>query len=379
MAILNSCCCCRSVRRGSYACALYSMVYYAVLAGSLWMFLRHKTGQQKGGHESVIVSEEQYQEHSPVIDQLGMVMFTLSLAGPVTCILLIIGLCKDIKVLLLPWLVDAVLIILLDLVFVAYIVYQEHMKVNPVVALTYTFDFFLMVLNIYAVLCVTSQYQEYRSGRGRAEDDGSTSPPCVRYTRQSTLNSGIDSARRTVTFLEQGVTLNGISPSHTSVTVTAARSLTISFKDDPSTHNLHSSGNNLCENKIMRNGKKHVQFPTFSPVSEWEPPGIEEDDVTTFADHKDAETSKDIRVMDAASPQKPSGRTSPIPEEPSDGAASPSPKEDSDTSSPSSKGTASSSSSKDDGKAIEEKEEREGPEADPLLAPESPERGEEAL
>lgn len=120
-------------------------------------------------------------------------------------------------------------------------------------------------------------------------------------------------------------------------------------------------------------------IPSLLPVSEWEPPGIEEDDVTTFADHKDAETSKDIRVMDAASPQKPSGRTSPIPEEPSDGAASPSPKEDSDTSSPSSKGTASSSSSKDDGKAIEEKEEREGPEADPLLAPESPERGEEAL
>ncbi|XP_069979389.1 uncharacterized protein [Penaeus vannamei] len=147
MAILNSCCCCRSVRRGSYACAIYSMVYYAVLAGSLWMFLRHKTGQPQGTHESVIVSEEQYQEHSPVIDQLGMVMLTLSLAGPVTCILLIIGLCKDIKVLLLPWLVDAVLIILLDLIFVAYIVYQEHMKVNPVVAITYTFDFFLMVLN----------------------------------------------------------------------------------------------------------------------------------------------------------------------------------------------------------------------------------------
>ncbi|ROT67932.1 hypothetical protein C7M84_013968 [Penaeus vannamei] len=233
---------------------------------------------------------------------------------------------------------------------------------------------------IYAVLCVTSQYQEYRSGRGRAEDDGTTSPPCVRYTRQSTLNSGIDSARRTVTFLEHGVTLNGNSPSHTSVTVMASRSLTISFKDEPSTHSVHSSGNNY--DKIVRNGKKHVQFPSFSPVSEWEPPGVEEDDVTTYAEQKDAEGPRGIRITDAASPQKPSARSSPIPEEPSDGAGPPSPKEDSSSSSPSSKGTASSSSSqssKDDGKAIEEKEEREGPEADPLLAPESPERGGEAL
>lgn len=119
-------------------------------------------------------------------------------------------------------------------------------------------------------------------------------------------------------------------------------------------------------------------------MSELEPPGVEEDDVTTFSEHKDGEVAKDTRVVDAASPKNLTAtRSSPIPEESTDATAPPSPKEDSNTSSPSSKGTASSSSSpssKDEGKGTEEEEEEgEGPEADPLIAPESPERGEEAL
>lgn len=120
-------------------------------------------------------------------------------------------------------------------------------------------------------------------------------------------------------------------------------------------------------------------------MSELEPPGVEEDDVTTFSEHKDGEVAKDTRVVDAASPKNLTAatRSSPIPEESADATAPPSPKEDSNTSSPSSKGTASSSSSpssKDEGKGTEEEEEEgEGPEADPLIAPESPERGEEAL
>ncbi|CAL7936254.1 unnamed protein product [Xylocopa violacea] len=35
----------------------------------------------------------------------------------------------------------------------------------------YTLNFFLLCLNIYSVLCVISQYQEYVAGRGTAADD----------------------------------------------------------------------------------------------------------------------------------------------------------------------------------------------------------------
>ncbi|KAK7075401.1 hypothetical protein SK128_004807, partial [Halocaridina rubra] len=115
---------------------------------------------------------------------------------------------------LLPWLADIILIILLDLISVGYIVYQEHMNMNPVVALIYTIDFFVLVLNVYSVMCVISQYQEYLAGRGTARDDGNRSPPSIRYCRQSTMNSGLESTRRTVTFLEQGFTTNGFSPAH---------------------------------------------------------------------------------------------------------------------------------------------------------------------
>ncbi|XP_066968721.1 uncharacterized protein [Macrobrachium rosenbergii] len=194
-----------------------------------------------------------------------MVMLTLSLAGPFTCILMIIGLCCDIRFMLLPWLVDAVLVIAFDLIFVAYVIYQEHTNINPVMALTFTFDFFCLVLNIYAVLCVISQYQEYLEGRGTASDEGSGSPPVIRFSRRSTLNSGMDSTRRTVTFLEQGVLTNGISPTHNSH---AARAPPIVKKggfcsdrinSDHATNTHPISGPNGT--RLSRSVKKHVQFP----------------------------------------------------------------------------------------------------------------------
>ncbi|KAK6627207.1 hypothetical protein RUM44_009684 [Polyplax serrata] len=44
-------------------------------------------------------------------------------------------------------------------------------RLNPIHFILFTLDFFLLVLTIYAFLCVVSQYQEYKAGRGRAEDD----------------------------------------------------------------------------------------------------------------------------------------------------------------------------------------------------------------
>ncbi|XP_064116084.1 uncharacterized protein LOC135221958 [Macrobrachium nipponense] len=194
-----------------------------------------------------------------------MVMLTLSLAGPFTCILMIIGLCCDIRFMLLPWLVDAVLVIAFDLIFVAYVIYQEHTNINPVMALTFTFEFFSLVLNIYAVLCVISQYQEYLEGRGTARDEGSRSPPVIRFSRRSTLNSGMDSTRRTVTFLEQGVITNGISPTHNSH-VSRAPSIVKKgglcsdrINSDHAANTLTVSGPNGT--RLSRSVKKHVQFP----------------------------------------------------------------------------------------------------------------------
>nr|XP_053644696.1 uncharacterized protein LOC128697179 [Cherax quadricarinatus] len=280
MAILNSCCCWRSVRRGSYACAVYSMVYYLVLATSLWKFPQNQWTPDTTP-DSVILADNHNHHHLPVIGQMGVAMLCLAILGLMTCVLLFIGLCKDVKVLLLPWLVDAVLVILLDVVFVAYIVYQEHLNLNPVVAITFTVDFFFLVLHTYALLCVTSQYQEYLEGRGTAMDERNRSPPIIRYTRQSTMNSGVESTRRTVTFLDHGGALyiNGYTPGREHYPAPPSRSpspSTISkecgsrCEDLIRSPNYLSPGDPLLSHKPARNNKPHVQFITRNNEAEME-------------------------------------------------------------------------------------------------------------
>ncbi|XP_068244059.1 uncharacterized protein [Palaemon carinicauda] len=212
------------------------------------------------------MGEDRYHHHYSVIGYLGLVMLFLSLAGPFTCILMIIGLCCDIRFMLLPWLLDAVLVIIFDLIYVAYVFHQEYMNMDSVKALTFTLEFFLLVLNVYTVLCVTSQYQEYVDGRGTASDEGSSrSPPIIHHSRRSTLNSGMDSTRRSVTFLEQGILNNGISPTHNS---NVSRAPSIVKKAglwgdktivDSETNSYHFSRPNGT--RLSRSAKKHVQFP----------------------------------------------------------------------------------------------------------------------
>ncbi|XP_071531829.1 uncharacterized protein [Panulirus ornatus] len=287
MAILNSCCCWRSVRRGSYACAMYSLVYYLVLVVLLWEYPQQQS-------DSVFFTDPDHRRHHhhPVLHHLTVVMLALAMAGLVTCVLLFIGLCKDVKVLLLPWLVDAALVILVDLIFVGWIVYQEHLNMDPAVAITFTIDFFLLVLHIYAMLCVTSQYQEYRDGRGTARDEHCRSPPAIRYTKQSTVNSGVDSTRRTVTFLDHGgFTPNGLSPSHNTVSPPSRSPASVTKElgsrgedrgQAPAGYLLPSdpSLTPALTYKTARNGKKHVQFPTHTTVSETEPTEVESDAAT---------------------------------------------------------------------------------------------------
>ncbi|XP_050689707.1 uncharacterized protein LOC126982031 [Eriocheir sinensis] len=147
MAILNSCCCWKSVRRGSYAVAVYSVVYNMVLFSYLWPETHLTSPPADYPANSVIVPEEKKrQEHHTVLAHLSRAMFVLSLAGLLACLLLFIGLCKDRPWLLLPWIVVAVLVILVDVIFVNYILWQN--KVNPVVAITFTVDFFFLVLNV---------------------------------------------------------------------------------------------------------------------------------------------------------------------------------------------------------------------------------------
>ncbi|XP_063850884.1 uncharacterized protein LOC135094583 isoform X3 [Scylla paramamosain] len=152
MAILNSCCCWKSVRRGSFAVAVYSVLYYSVLAWFLW-----PAGDTSG---SVILQEEEKGEDA--ITHLSRPMFILSITGLLTCFLLLLGLCKDKAWLLLPWIIVQVSVVVGDVVAAVYLVWVQE-------------------------------------------------PPVIRYTRQSTCHSGLETNRRTgVHEAGVSVSINGI-------------------------------------------------------------------------------------------------------------------------------------------------------------------------
>ncbi|KAL1432731.1 hypothetical protein MTO96_012943 [Rhipicephalus appendiculatus] len=69
----------------------------------------------------------------------------------------------DNRLLLIPWLTVVSMTTLLDVALSLYFV--TDLRVNPFVIAMYVVDYTLCSINIYAILCVLSQYQEYAVGR----------------------------------------------------------------------------------------------------------------------------------------------------------------------------------------------------------------------
>ncbi|XP_077558764.1 uncharacterized protein LOC144174145 [Haemaphysalis longicornis] len=102
----------------------------------------------------------------PVLLTFALLMVLLSAACAVSSVVLLLGLWADNRTLLLPpWLVSISLTTLLDIVVLFYLTAESDF--NPFVAVLFVTDVFIAVLNVYCLLCVSSQYQEYRLSRGR--------------------------------------------------------------------------------------------------------------------------------------------------------------------------------------------------------------------
>ncbi|XP_053971903.1 uncharacterized protein LOC128872843 isoform X3 [Hylaeus volcanicus] len=228
MAIMQSCCCWRSVRRGSFACAIYSGIYFIVLALTTGSVLQEETEYLKGNRslpESTSFLEPD--TISPTTVRINVTLLVCSCCGVVCSILLLYGLFKS--------------------------------TLDPTKVMLYTLSFFLLCLNVYSVLCVISQYQEYVAGRGTAADDYEyrvsilrVSPrkqerdkgrkvPAVRYATQppTTTATSCLSSRRTATNNE------------TKATATPTQS----FTTGQNAHSLEKSP------VSARPPRKHVQFP----------------------------------------------------------------------------------------------------------------------
>ncbi|CAH0402129.1 unnamed protein product [Chilo suppressalis] len=200
MPIIQSCCCWRSLRRGCYASALYTMVYFAVTIVTMGHFIEVEQRFLSGGiNEPQSESFLEPGKITPITVSLNITLLACSTLGLIACVLLIFGVYKDIKFMLLPWVVAMGLETLVEIINVIYLFYLQTLNFNPITSFLFTLDFFIIVLNIYAMVCVISQFQEYLEGRGTTAFDYSDRLATVQYTatgQHTTTTSSLPSGRR---------------------------------------------------------------------------------------------------------------------------------------------------------------------------------------
>ncbi|XP_038216536.1 uncharacterized protein LOC119835652 [Zerene cesonia] len=200
MPIIQSCCCWRSLRRGCYASAIYTLIYFAVTIITMGHFIdvehRYLSGQMTEPESESFLEPDKI---TPITVSLNITLLACSTLGLLSCIVLMIGVYKDIKFMLLPWILFMALETLVELINVCYLFYLQTFNFNPITSFLFTLDFFIIALNIYALVCVISQFQEYIDGRGTAAFDYSDRLAAVQYTAtapQTTTTSSAPSGRR---------------------------------------------------------------------------------------------------------------------------------------------------------------------------------------
>ncbi|KAE8749105.1 hypothetical protein FOCC_FOCC004274 [Frankliniella occidentalis] len=157
--------------RGVFGGAGHHEAYFALTLLIMAVFL-HEERQYLAGQEG-----NNTEPYEPVLEtetittstMVFNVMVTVcSVLGLVSSALLVYGVYRDMKQLLVPWIAVVVMASIVDVAHVVYLIYIESKNFNPMTTIVFTLDFFLISFNIYSLLCVVSQYQEYRAGRGTA-------------------------------------------------------------------------------------------------------------------------------------------------------------------------------------------------------------------
>ncbi|CAL1275099.1 unnamed protein product [Larinioides sclopetarius] len=143
MTIVSGCCCWRTLRKGSFASAFYTLILYSnILIGS-----------------SIYLSSPFDTKHLFTFNWTMLACYSCCV---ITSVLLLIGLCVDSHNLLIPWLVTIASTTILDILLSMSLLTE---KVDALLITLYLVDFVIWGLNICSFLCVSSQYQEYKSRR----------------------------------------------------------------------------------------------------------------------------------------------------------------------------------------------------------------------
>ncbi|XP_059062996.1 uncharacterized protein LOC131855713 [Achroia grisella] len=204
MAIIQSCCCWRSLRKGCYAAAIYTMVYFSVTVVTMGHFIdvehRYLNGAMTDPLSESFLEPEKI---TPLTVSLNISLLACSTFGLLASAVLVIGIYTDKKYLLVPWIVAMILETTVEIINIMYLFYLQFVApthFNPVTSFLFTMDFFLITINIYAILCVISQYQEYSAGRGTAADESNDRIIAVQFIAHGqhtiTTNSVASGRRR---------------------------------------------------------------------------------------------------------------------------------------------------------------------------------------
>ncbi|XP_055912131.1 uncharacterized protein LOC129946115 [Eupeodes corollae] len=167
MAILQSCCFWKTVRKGSYASAIYTLIYFGCSSIILLQYLREEQ-QYLSGKIAKPTGESLLErgDVSPTTVIFNILFLLCSLCLVLASVMVVIGLSKDQRHLLLPWIFFMFADIFIEFSHLVYLVKLQRLVFEPLVSVVLTLDFFIMCLNVYCLLCIISQYQEYKSGRG---------------------------------------------------------------------------------------------------------------------------------------------------------------------------------------------------------------------
>ncbi|XP_071044315.1 uncharacterized protein [Parasteatoda tepidariorum] len=144
--VMNTCCCWKRVKSGSYASGLYTLILYTA------MFIAG-------------IVHAQTINKSPSLLAFCLLMVVLSGTCIICSMIMLLGLYKNNRFLLLPWTVAVAMTTLIDVMVSFYLI--RDAITEPFLAVVFVTDVLICAVNVYALLCVLSQYQEYKLGLGR--------------------------------------------------------------------------------------------------------------------------------------------------------------------------------------------------------------------
>ncbi|KAH8415523.1 hypothetical protein KR222_001802 [Zaprionus bogoriensis] len=172
MAILESCCFWKNVRKGSFACALYTLVYFGLSTLMFTVYLREEQEFLLGQRAHPVGESILEKGDVTIVTVIFNVLFLFcSVLMVLSSLLLIVGLRHNKRQFLLPWIGLMLCDLLIECAHLVHLTLSRRVNFDPIVGFIFTIDFFILCLNVYCLLCVISQYQAYRMQRAEQQQN----------------------------------------------------------------------------------------------------------------------------------------------------------------------------------------------------------------